>query len=313
MDFCRSMIIAAAASSISGCAGGAISQKSSIDEFAQAPLRIVGDYAILPVSIAGADSLLFILDTGAGGSVISPATRALLNPPDSSVRRDTIVGAGGKSLMESVALGTLSVGGYSVPDLRAVVIDLKRFQKNGGVTYAGILGQDFLRHFDVQFDLPNQRIRFFRLATSRPNERFGHPIQNLSDDPSWLTFNVEVEGVTVRALLDTGAPRSILNWKAGQSLGLSKESNRVRKRANGTGGLGEAIAETHLIDAGSVRVGSTSFGPRELRIADLRVFELIGLGNAPSMLFGTDMLLRCAVHISYAAREIRFCAAPIME
>ena len=49
---------------------------------AEAPIDLAR-YAAVPVTVGSADSLWFILDTGAGGSVVSPATRALLPAAES--------------------------------------------------------------------------------------------------------------------------------------------------------------------------------------------------------------------------------------
>ncbi|HEX8281545.1 MAG TPA: retropepsin-like aspartic protease [Chthoniobacterales bacterium] len=280
----------------------------------EVPLTMRGDYAVVPVSVAGAETpLLFILDTGAGGSVVSPATRAMLPIDPSESRFDTIVGAGGKSEMESVPLASLRVGEFTVEGLRAVVIDLADFKRSADEPYAGILGQDFLKRFDVEIDLPANRMRLHRRGNGNaPQLGFnaGPPLRNVStsEDIGWLAFDATVEGKPVRALLDSGAPRTIVNWDAARAAGLSETSERVRKRERPTGGLGPARAPTFDFDATDLTVGSVAFGATPLRIANLQVFDLIGMGGKPGMLAGLDLLRRCAIFISYEDRTVRMCS-----
>jgi predicted aspartyl protease len=276
----------------------------------EVPLKMMGSYAVLPVSVAGSEPLLFILDTAAGGSVISPATRAALAIDESQARFDTIVGAGGRSEMESVPLAALRVGDFTVEDLRAVVIDLSKFQRSPSTPYAGILGQDFLKRFDVEIDLPAERLRLHRNTNQRPSFDAGPPVRSLSEEVGWLVFDAMLEGRPVRALLDSGAPRTIVNWHAARAIGLSENSARVRKRDRPTGGLGAHEAATFDLDASALIVGSADFGPSPVRIADLDVFTALGMGEKRGMIAGVDLLRRCAIYVDYDARTVRMCRTP---
>jgi predicted aspartyl protease len=279
----------------------------------EVPLRMVGSYAVLPVHVAGSEPLLFILDTGAGGSVISPATRASLAIDPSQSRFDTIVGAGGKSQMESVPLAALTVGDFTVEDLRAVVIDLAKFQRDDGTQYAGILGQDFLKRFDVEIDLPGERLRLHDNAAGAPLQLAfdaGPPVRNQSDDIGWLKFDAMLDGHPVGALVDSGSPRTIINWHAARAAGLTETSDRVRKRERPTSGLGAGAAATYDLGANTLSLGGTNFGATAVRIADLPIFELIGTGDRPAMIAGLDLLRRCAMYIDYDQRTVRLCRTP---
>lgn len=48
------------------------------------------------------------------------------------------------------------------------------------------------------------------------------------------------------AILDSGAPSSIVNWVAVRQAGVFIETKGVKRRAGGTGGLGAQVADTYL-------------------------------------------------------------------
>ncbi len=278
-------------------------------QFVDVPLRFDGKYVLVPVSV-GNQSLIFILDTAAGGSVVSPATRDAVGFSDKDGEISEVVGAGGTVNYQSLRVPSIVVGGHVQKNFNVTVIDLKKFQKKDSQPYAGLLGNDFLRRFDVEINLPAARMRLYPhgadglITISRLSKRRSVP--NLAASEGFIVFNVLVEGKPVEAILDSAAPASVLNWQAAKQVGVTPETKGVKRREQGIGGLGTQVADTYLYRFKKIKVGKMQFKPDETRIADLSIFRALGLNKKPAMLFGLDMLKNRVLFISYSTKKLYF-------
>ena len=115
-------------------------------------------------------------------------------------------------------------------------------------TVAGLLGADVLAAYDVELDLPNGRMALY---TPRDCAGFvpwpGAVAVPLARTRSGLAFvDAVVDGVTVRALLDTGARTTLLARATAASLGISQAALAHDPQRIGIGiGLGNIDVRTH--------------------------------------------------------------------
>ena len=261
-------------------------------------------YALVPVRVNGGAPLWFVLDTAAGASVISPATRDRLGLGAGGTA--AVTGAGGDANYETAVLRSLSLGGLSATNLGVVVIDLKKFEaKAGGPTLAGILGHDFLRRYDFTLDLPGKRI-LLRPTGGVRGLTGAACVPNLADDPGWVVIDLEVNGAAVRAMVDTGAGRSIFNWNAARAAGVTADTPGVARARSDAAGLGAVSAPTSTYRFASVGAGATRFAPSHSRIADLPVFAALGLADKPAAIFGTNYLADRSMTVSYSTDQVCF-------
>ena len=93
---------------------------------------------------------LFLVDTGANRSVVSPAyaRRLGLRVPNDAPRRDVTIAGGGKLSVPFVQVRSVAVGAARVPDLLVGVYDIFPHSPVIG----GLLGTDFLGRYRVTFD-----------------------------------------------------------------------------------------------------------------------------------------------------------------
>lgn len=113
----------------------------------------------VPVRINGKGPYEFVLDTGAGNTVITPklASQLGLEPkPVHGIAR----GLGGDVQLELAAVDNLSVGDATISSAQVVVIDLVKVSPKGNLIENGILGYDFLKNFETVIDYPNKRFSF---------------------------------------------------------------------------------------------------------------------------------------------------------
>ncbi len=112
---------------------------------ASVPLRLVNRYLfIAAVSINDAGPYNFLLDTGTQTTAIdqSLAGELHLNLQGTPV----VEGIGFSTKASSARLDQLAVGSHAVPNQRVLVYKLPA---GGVLPVRGILGEDFLEHFDI--------------------------------------------------------------------------------------------------------------------------------------------------------------------
>ena len=104
---------------------------------------------IVPVVINHTGPYEFLLDTGAGSTVVDPvlATELHLRTQGSA----EVVGFGLKTHASFAYLDLLEAGSHSVANHPVVVQDLQPLQA-ADLHFRGIIGGDFLGHFDVLMD-----------------------------------------------------------------------------------------------------------------------------------------------------------------
>jgi hypothetical protein len=277
--------------------------------YAEAPLVEDSGRILVQVSIAGNDSLVFILDTAAGSGVISPETRDLLGLDPASAQAVNVMGASGPTTLNRMRLPPVTVAGETVDGLNAVVTDMARFRRSPGPPYAGVLGADFLRYFDVEIDVPGGRLRLWRhqegSAPPAP-PRAPANLDNLAQVQGFMIFDVMVGDSAARAVLDSGAHTSTLNWRAAAGAGVTRETPGLVANSV-AGGISGDTVEVHYHRFDRVGVEELRFPPLEMRIADIPVYQALGFGARPAMLLGADLLRECRVFLSYSQRRVHLC------
>src|ERR1039457_272306 len=136
---------------------------------ASLPFLLVNRHQIiLPVSINHAGPYDFLLDTG-----------AQMTHLDTSLAVELHLDKQGEALVEGIGsrqsaflahLDLLEAGSHAVANQRIVVSDLKNLQ-SAGLRIRGILGEDFLEHFDMLIDYVHRLLCMDDTAAMRLNER----------------------------------------------------------------------------------------------------------------------------------------------
>jgi predicted aspartyl protease len=112
---------------------------------------------LLPVEVNGEGPFEFILDTGAGTSLLSSELGEKL--------RVKVIGskqgqsAGGAVSVSLAKVSSLAVGAAKLEDVDVGLVDLSHIGKTVGAKIDGDLGYNFLKHFRITLDYRNNEMR----------------------------------------------------------------------------------------------------------------------------------------------------------
>jgi predicted aspartyl protease len=160
------------------------------------PFQTYRDYLIVVQgSLGDTQRLNFIIDTGTYPSVINSGIAQKLH----------MVGVAGKLAVhnqvveaQQAVLPSVQIGALRAESLQVLIRDLAFLEKGLGIRVDAVIGLDVLSLSNFSIDFTTKRIVF----GSVPVFGSSTPFQST---PPWLTVQMEVDGVSVHLLLDTGA------------------------------------------------------------------------------------------------------------
>lgn len=239
------------------------------------------------VVLDGYGEALFVVDTAASASAIYAPARERFGLTAEPGLRITLQGAGGAQTIDRFRLPPLQVAGRRFDDL--VVAGLPSGVKHGDEVM-GIIGQDVLARHVVELDIPGQRITLHPAGHVPASERgWAEVPAGRIEGPGFTTVSVRLGDQTVRAVLDTGARRSFINWAAASAAGLTPQTPGLL-RAETRGGATQHGFAYDRFHFDAVALGSLAPAAVELAIGDLPVFGALGMAEEPAMILGLDVL-----------------------
>jgi hypothetical protein len=184
---------------------------------ASLPLRFVNrHHIVLAASINHSGPYSFLLDTGRQVTTVDPSLAAVLHlePRGAAV----VAGAGSLQSASYAQLDLLEVGSQSVADQKVLIHDLRGLH-SVDLHIEGVLGEDFLEHFDVLIDNAHSLLCLDSSSAMRGDVRGPHtalvtPVE-VADGfvlPNLIIVEARLSDGTrpVRLMLDSGANDAIL-------------------------------------------------------------------------------------------------------
>jgi len=281
----------------------------AIAHLADVPVRIVAGVPVVDVQANGV-TLPFVLDTGAQRSLVTDAAvaRAALRLDEWAAT--TVKGISGYERHRnadpaSLALGGIALHRRTLAGDSTLTVGLLPQGALADHDIAGLLGADFLGGFDLDLDLPHGRLALYRVT--------GCMAQSLGRALPWpaghatiaasapirdvLTIPVELDGVSLRAEIDSGSAVWLLTASGISRMGLSAEA-LARDPGGSVSGVGRfAVAmRRHRFD--TLRVGAERIAAPAVWAAPVHVLRVV------DMLLGGDWLRQRRVWFSYATAQI---------
>jgi len=247
----------------------------------------------------GSDTTLIFAQAAADYGVVAPTIRG--------ARSYGIGGGGdlGMARLKSFKLAGLTATNYNIPVTNPSNIGSAQ----------GLVGANFLRHWDLEFDFAHEKIRFFKAQNCIGDQVVywgaaysAAPI--LASPNNDITVMVKINGAPVRAQIDTGASVSTLTTEVAAKLGVRPNSVGVVSEGR-LKGIGRETPRVYL-----GKFETFAFGDETIKNATLRVADLFNASKTlpantdtriptdvvvePDMLLGSDFLRYHRVYISRA-------------
>ena len=243
----------------------------------------------------------FTLDSGAFFSMMSAATAAEFNlklkraPFGFRVR-----GIGGDVDIDIATVKEFVIAGVPIHNVEFLV---------GGseVGGEGLIGQNFLEQWDVEYDFSKGVVRLFRPDGCRkyrlaywvtPGQSYSEmEIQQVAQAGMHTIGVGYVNDQKIRVMFDTGAYTSMLTLKAAARAGIKIDSPGVVE-AGFSRGLGRGMIKTYIATASSFKIGDGE----EIKNARLRIAD----GDLPDadMLLGSDFFVSHHVFVANSQRKL---------
>ena len=277
----------------------------SVRQHAVVSLETFGTVVLAPVVVNGIQGT-FILDTGAAQTVVTPEAVAHFRLALDEWTATTMRGVGGIERRRNANPRSIELGGIALHrrslagDSTLRVATLARSAVEGR-RIDGLLGRDFLSAFDLDLNLPQRTLGLYDVqdCTGRflpwTEAYLSVPVENPAE--SALVVPVELDGIALHALLDSGASRTLVAAPGMARLGLGLE--RLRGDPSQiVSGMGSHTVTMWQHRFGGLRIGGETFANPVFLVAPIELRPI------SDMLLGADWLIGRRVWISYATNQL---------
>lgn len=262
-------------------------------------VRLVASRPVAKLTLNGVE-VPMLVDTGAFFSMLPESTATELN-----LKRRRLPAAFdvyGYAGRVEASLTTVEKVGFNGVELNNVEFIIGGNELGSGIK--GVLGRNFLSMGDAEYDLARGVVRlmfpkgdcqqtdFAYWAGAAPVIEVPLDAPTRKDDKP-IRVTAVINGTEVRALMDTGAPRTELTLAAAKRAGI-KEADMKPRGTVGGGGEGRVRAWEALV--GSFELGGEKISNNLLGVADAHVDQ--------GMLLGLDYFLSHRIYVSRLQRKV---------
>jgi predicted aspartyl protease len=237
---------------------------------------------VAPVFINGQGPFRLVVDTGASHTTISPELATTLGLPILPGSTVILNGVTGAEEVPTVTIDRLHAGDLVIENARAPVVTTDIM---GGAD--GILGVAGLKRERITVDFREDRLSIHR-SRGKPNVGDMLRIPAVRVDGGLIMVIARVGGVRTRAIIDTGAERSLGNIALRTA--LQNRNKLDAPRYTSVFGTTATVIQGELRGVPPVVMGAATVSDLDLVFGDFHIFKAWNLDGAPSMLIGMDVL-----------------------
>ena len=249
--------------------------------------------------------LRLVFDTGANADGLTRAVARHLDLPRVGWTR--LHGGSGSESAWLVRGPDIYFGNASARRGHRVIVDDDFVTDLAGVRYDGVVGTHLLERYDVRIDGPGRELRLYEPGAAVAGEHLGPPIPMDDLGRALIHFTVRVNGREMGAILDTGAPYTVLNTAAALRAGVELTGEPFTLLPRGIGSANIAAAPIRLA---SLDLATTRFAEVDAVVAELALFEALDLSGHPLLILGAPVVEACEILISRARRSVSVCETP---
>lgn len=203
-------------------------------------------------------------------------------------------------------LKSFKIAGVAANDYEILVV---RAGKYAATQAQGYVGENFLRHWDMEFDFAHDKVRFFKPLNCVGDQVVywgsAYSAAHILDSPNRdITVQVKLNGAPFRATISTGSSASTVRREVADKLRVRVEPERAKSEAKAKGDSDEP-AKFAVFD-------TFSFGDEIVKKANLRVARFViksvitpvetrtnrDIIELPDMYLGTDFLRYHRIYVS---------------
>ena len=274
-----------------------------VDRLSTIALGTADNVLTVPVEVNGKRGT-FVLDTGAARTLVTRDAVARLGLARDEWVGTTLKGIGGVERLPNALPSSISLGG--IPLVRrtttrdtSLTVGTMPNAAVAETVLDGLLGRDFLSSFDLEFD--QGRVTLHRVAGCSgrflPWTAAYRAVPTEESVDTAVVLPVSVDGVGLRALLDSGANNSLL-----AVLGIARmkltEATLASDPVVGGSGVGRQTVRYRVHTFKSLTVGGATIGAPRVLVAPVAIVPRV------DMLLGAEWLLRHHVWVSFATRQL---------
>ena len=299
--------VAAFFASTTALAGGC-----QLQQLAVLPVDMQGLRPLVSAKIDGADAR-FLLDSGSFFSTISRDAAAQYHLPLTSIGNDNayVIGLGGNETAKLATVKDFDFLGMSLHKVPFLVFD-----QGAGSDIVGLIGQNVLRISDLEYDLADGTVRFFKpvgcndkplayWAVKTPYSFVQLEYTNATEPH--LRTTATINGHRVSVWLDTGASRSMLSLQAAARVGITPSSPGVTYLGLGSG-IGPAPFKMWVAPIDTFQFGGEKVEHTHLLFADVQPRDTNGNTDTdfPDLTLGDDFFLSHRMYVAYSQNRLYF-------
>jgi predicted aspartyl protease len=204
-----------------------ISKEAILSESNEVGFQLVGGaqpLILLPVRLSGKGPFDFILDTGAGATILAPEIARTLKIKSTGSKEGRT--AAGAVKVELGRVDSVSVGSATVTDLAVAITDLSHIGRTIGAKIDGDLGYNFFKHFRLSIDYRSKRATIVRPApradARKPKARAEVKLRLASPTKPLILVDTLVNGRgPFQFAIDTGTSTTAISPELALEFGLS--------------------------------------------------------------------------------------------
>lgn len=274
--------------------------KCKVETVAKLPVVMEGPRASVPVSFNGKETRVW-LDSGAFFNFMPKAKAVELGLTTEALPSGFRVnGIGGGFTPELARVRDFGILGVTLHSMQFIV--------GGSDSGNGFLGANLLGVWDTEFDLAKGVVNIFKesgcsqmsLAYWGSGMSVGEAklLDGSYPGDNHIFVEVLVNGHSLRAMLDTGAPTSIIGRHAAQNAGIDLDAPQV-VASYAMYGIG-----THGRQSWIARAASISIGGENIANSPIRIIDDASDSRDQDMVLGMDFLMAHHVIISRPQRRM---------
>ncbi len=271
------------------------------------PVRVQHQHLIADALLNGQKTAM-VVDTGAVVTTLARSSADRLH-----LRLEMLQGwaegIGGAQTVYGFETRSYEIGRLHGGHFRLLASDLGSVEATG---VDGLFGSDFLGAYDVDVDLPDRKVKLFKsmgdctgqpVHVALPGPLYAVPMIAVADDGRPIV-DVQVGGKTLRALIDTGSPGSVVFRDSARRIGLNLQLLTADRRFH-LGGIGPGHPGAVLHVLTPVTMGEVTISNFPVAIIDQRSMQGV------DMLLGLDLLSRAHPWFSFSSHSLILQVPPL--